>query len=199
MSQQTTERETTTLMGAVTAPVTHDLMNVLAIINEHAGLLSDLLRFAKGDPLPPDQLERGIKAIEAQVTRGRTLLSQLNSFAHATDLNPAPLDAGDAVAEMVHLTQRKFHAQLASPAPSHLLSCDPMVFRLLVYRLLDAACDPSLAKGPCVTMERQDQTLRVTIQAEAPVALPEPLPHLAQTIGALLTCSGNTLSLSLPT
>lgn len=198
MSQQTTDRETTTLMGAVTAPVTHDLMNVLAIINEHAGLLSDLLRFAKGDPVPPEQLEKGVKAIEAQVTRGRTLLTQLNNFAHATDLNPAPLDAGDAVAEMVLLSQRKFHAQLASPTPSHIASCDPIVFRLLIYRLLDAACDPSLAEGPCVTMEVQNQTLLVTIQTQTPVELNEALPHLAGTIGATLTFTGSTLTLSLP-
>ncbi|BCS98523.1 hypothetical protein DSLASN_41550 [Desulfoluna limicola] len=198
MSQHTSERETTTLMGAVTAPATHDLMNVLAIINEHAGLLSDLLRFAKGEPLPPEQLEKGIKAIEAQVSRGRTLLTQLNSFAHATDLSPAPLDAGNAVAEVVHLTQRKFHAQLASPAPSHVASCDPIVFRLLIYRLLEAACDPSLAEGPCVTMTLQDPTLLVTIQPQSPAELAEPLAPLAQSLGATLTCSGDTLTLSLP-
>ncbi len=198
MSQQTTDRETTTLMGAVTAPATHDLMNVLAIINEHAGLLADLLRFAKGEPVAPEQLEKGIKAIEAQVIRGRTLLTRLNSFAHATDLNPGPLDAGAAVSEMVQLSQRKFHAQLASPAPSHTASCDPMVFRLLIYRLLDAACDPSLAEGPCVTMALQDQTLLVTIQAQAPIELTEPLTRLADTIGATLTGSDNTLTLCLP-
>lgn len=52
--------------------VSHELKNVLAIVNENAGLLDDLLLLAaKGKPLNPERLQRLAVNIHGQGTTGR--------------------------------------------------------------------------------------------------------------------------------
>ncbi|WP_300667529.1 hypothetical protein [Desulfoluna sp.] len=194
MSTPASDLTTTALMGSVTAPATHDLMNVLAIINEHAGLLSDLLQFGGPEALTPEHLEKGIAAIATQVTRGRTLLTHLNRLAHAPDPNPSPVDVGLVTEEIVALTQRRFHARLAAPASSGIVTCDPVRVRLLIFRLLEAACHPTQQEETLVTVTSQGATLDITLEGHRPLEHPDPL---AEEIGALLTSHHHTHTLSL--
>ncbi|SCY79729.1 hypothetical protein [Desulfoluna spongiiphila] len=198
MSPQTPDQETTALMGAVTAPATHDLMNVLAIINEHAGLLSDLLHFKGNGDLSPEQLGKSIAAIETQVARGRGLLSHLNRLAHAPDPGPlGPTDAGIALEEIVALTQRHFHGRITAPVPSVSMPCEPVKLRLLLFRLLEAASHPAQAQETPVTPELTGATFSITFQGHGPVDLSEPLCSLAQGLGGTLTCHHHSLCLTL--
>ncbi len=203
MNPATTQKETTALMGAVTAPATHDLMNVLAIIGEHAGLLSDLLRFSKEAPLSESQLTKGLTAIEAQVARGRTLLSLLNRLAHATDgllthEEPVPCDTGAALEEMVSLTQRRFHARLENPVPDHTITCDPMSLRLLLYRLVELTTHPTQAEETPITSRYRDKALLITFHGHHAVAVPQPLVTLSESLNTHLSCAHHDLILTIP-
>ena len=199
MSPNTPDQETTALMGAVTAPATHDLMNVLAIINEHAGLLSDLLHLGGSGALTPEQLGKSIAAIETQVARGRGLLSHLNRLAHAPDPGPSgPTDAGIALEEMVALTQRRFRGRLTAPAPSAPVPCEPVTLRLLLFRLLETASHPAQAREIPVTPDLTGDSFAITFQGHGPLDLPDTLGSLAQGLGGTLTCHHHTLCLTLP-
>lgn len=195
MTPATPTREATALMGDTTASATHDLMNVLAIINEHAGLLSDLLHLG-GTP-SPEHLEKSIAAIGTQVARGRTLLTHLNRFAHAPDQTVGTADVGIAIEEIVTLTQRRFHGRLVAPPPAFAVTCDPVRLRLLIYEILGATCHPTLEEETPVTFHPQGETLAVTFQGHRPLDLPGTLVPLAEQIGAALTGTHHTLSLTL--
>ena len=57
--------------GKVSASISHDIKNVLAVINENAGLLEDFCLMAeKGKPLDPSRLKRLALDVKEQVRRG---------------------------------------------------------------------------------------------------------------------------------
>jgi len=70
--------------GTMTASISHEIKNALAIVNENAGLLEDLLFMAeKGRPLNPDRLKTLAADIHRQVTRADGIVGRLNRFAHS--------------------------------------------------------------------------------------------------------------------
>jgi len=72
--------------GQMSASISHEIKNVLAIINENAGLLKDYTLMAeKGLDLNPHQV--GVKAdkITAQVARADEIIKKMNLLAHSID------------------------------------------------------------------------------------------------------------------
>src|SRR5574340_556498 len=96
------------VFGKISAAVSHDLKNVLAIINESAGLLDDLaLRAAKGIEIPPERLNIATARILKQVKRGDAVLKNLNRFAHTTDAPILQTNVAETMALMVDLARRQ--------------------------------------------------------------------------------------------
>ena len=70
--------------GSMTASISHELKNVLAIINENGGLLGDLAMLVeKGRPLDPERLKTISGNIHRQVQRADVIIKRLNRFAHS--------------------------------------------------------------------------------------------------------------------
>jgi signal transduction histidine kinase len=70
--------------GNITASISHELKNALAIINENGGLLGDLaLLMEKGRPLDPERLSIVSANIRRQVKRADDIVRRLNRFAHS--------------------------------------------------------------------------------------------------------------------
>jgi len=70
--------------GTMTASMSHEIKNALAIVNENAGLLEDLLLLSeKGRPLNPERLKTLAADIHRQVQRADGIVSKLNRFAHS--------------------------------------------------------------------------------------------------------------------
>ena len=96
------------VFGKISAAVSHDLKNVLAIVNENAGLLDDLaLRAAKGGEIPLDRLNVATTRMLKQVKRGDAVLKNLNRFAHTTDAPLLQGNVAETVALMVDLAGRQ--------------------------------------------------------------------------------------------
>jgi signal transduction histidine kinase len=84
--------------GSLTAGLSHDLKNVLATINEHAGLLEDLQAFARPDrPLAPEKIQEVCAHITAQVARGHKMLGRLSRVSHSVDHDRASVDVNALV------------------------------------------------------------------------------------------------------
>ena len=93
--------------GKVTAGVTHEIRNVLAIIKESCGLMEDILCLVRNErPEPRERLESALSRIQAQVDRGVAIATHLNKFAHSTDQSVAEVDLVEMIEQVVFLAQR---------------------------------------------------------------------------------------------
>ena len=72
--------------GKMSASISHEMKNVMAIINENAGLLEDLTVMAeKGMPIDPQRLRTQASRIMKQIRRGDDIIKGMNRFAHSVD------------------------------------------------------------------------------------------------------------------
>lgn len=93
--------------GAISASVSHELKNALAIINENAGLLEDLSFMAeKGLPLDPARLKGLAANIGKQIQRADGIIRNMNRFAHSADETVKCIDLGETLALTVALSSR---------------------------------------------------------------------------------------------
>ncbi len=93
--------------GKIAAGVTHELKNVLAVIQESNGLMGDLLAMLQETPFVyREKFQRSIGRIEVQVRRGTEITSGFNGFAHGVDHPLARIDLNIIVARTVLLAAR---------------------------------------------------------------------------------------------
>jgi signal transduction histidine kinase len=93
--------------GSISASISHELKNALAIINENAGLLEDLSFMAeKGRPLDPARLKSLASNIAKQIQRADGIIRNLNRFAHCADEAVRIIDLGDTLTLTVALSSR---------------------------------------------------------------------------------------------
>jgi len=98
--------------GTINRSVTHELNNVMAIINERSGLLDDLLiTNNQSIPIDSEKLKRISKKIAMQVERGKTLIKRLNRFAHSTDELVTSIDLNTLLEDITNLSQRLANLQ----------------------------------------------------------------------------------------
>jgi signal transduction histidine kinase len=87
--------------GKVSASVSHELKNVLAILNEHAGLLQDFVALTeRGEPLDVERIRRLSATMLGQIGRGDAIVKRMNRFAHSADRDRATVDL-DGLATLV--------------------------------------------------------------------------------------------------
>ncbi|EHJ49071.1 histidine kinase A domain protein [Solidesulfovibrio carbinoliphilus subsp. oakridgensis] len=145
--------------GRVSASVSHELKNILAVINEQAGLLDDLSRLAgRGMPLDPERLALAASCLLKQVRRGDAILTHLNRFAHTADAPRREVSLAETAALAVALGERQASmrqvALSATPGPDARVSTDPFVLcRLLALCLEWAMAAPDTGKTVAVCVE----------------------------------------------
>ncbi len=93
--------------GRMSASISHELKNVLAIIKENSGLLNDYVNMlAKGIPIDPERFQTVANRIDAQTGRADNIIKDLNQFAHTVDSSSKPVDLNQTLALLVALHQR---------------------------------------------------------------------------------------------
>ncbi|MGD8243321.1 MAG: hypothetical protein PVF59_10860 [Desulfobacterales bacterium] len=93
--------------GKISAAVTHDLKNVLSIINEKAGLLEDFCQMAqRGMPVDMERIDTVTTQVKGQVKRADQIIRRFNNFAHTADNPVAPIDLNACLTTLVQLAQR---------------------------------------------------------------------------------------------
>nr|MBN2277962.1 hypothetical protein [candidate division Zixibacteria bacterium] len=93
--------------GAITASVSHELNNVISIIDQSAGLLDDLLVGAiQGRPITEEQLQRVSEKIARQTERGIKIIKRLNRFAHSADYPTTAFELNDLLENLTSLIDR---------------------------------------------------------------------------------------------
>jgi C4-dicarboxylate-specific signal transduction histidine kinase len=157
-------------MGKVTASLSHEIKNTLAIINESAGLMGDLLRKDAPEDWPSySRFNDLLASIEEQVQRSADIVKRLNQFAHSMDKSLADLDLNETVRQTVILAQRfaalrrvNLETQLVSK-PLHLQS-DPFRLLYVIFGFIERAinCSPREAEVSVKT-EQSGEMLQVMV------------------------------------
>ncbi len=93
--------------GKMSASISHEINNVLAIINENAGLLEDVtLMEERGVPLDPEKLKTISGKVLKQVKRANGIIQNMNRFAHSIDETVKMVDITDTLEFMIILSSR---------------------------------------------------------------------------------------------
>lgn len=129
--------------GRVTASMSHEISNLLTIIGEVGGLLSDLSIMAeRGRPIEPEKLKNEARRIAKQVGRGKTILRNMNQFAHSIDDPVKAFDLSEATANMVSIARRfaelkRTTLEFTPPDESISILGSPFAFRLVLFTCID--------------------------------------------------------------
>ncbi len=93
--------------GRITASISHEIRNVLAVLNENAGLMSDYVQLAeKGIPLDPERIKALAGSMGTQIRRADGIVENMNRFAHAVDERIQSVDVNEIVGLVVALSGR---------------------------------------------------------------------------------------------
>jgi hypothetical protein len=120
--------------GKIAASVTHELRNVLAIINESNGLMADVLGMLKETPFPQrERFQRSVQKIGEQVQRGVEIASRFNRFAHSIDDPCTDVDVNSMVTQTVSLAKR--FAALQNVELKGIVSDHPIIVLTNAFRV----------------------------------------------------------------
>jgi len=93
--------------GKMSASISHEFKNVLAIINENAGLLEDFTLLAKkGRPFELERLNPVTERVMKQVRRADGIIKRMNTFAHSIDQSDTKIDLNETLELVVALSER---------------------------------------------------------------------------------------------
>lgn len=196
--------------GAVTASISHELNNAMAIIEQTAGLLEDLIVGSSGTrPIPTDQLRKIADRIANQTKRGATIVRRLNAFAHSVDDREKEFHLDDLMTDVAQLAHRMAHRKQVR-LETHtggvpVIRSSPFRVRQALYLSIQHAVSAAVA-GETVDLSTGRQGSRVWISIESrPSDPPEPPPDvshleiLMEELGGSLetTLSAESLSIRL--
>jgi two-component system NtrC family sensor kinase len=94
-------------IGRLAAGVAHEINNPLAIINEKAGLMKDILEYSDDAATCREKFFPIITAIAQSVERCRTITHRLLGFARRMDVKIEEIDLNDAIAEVIGVLDRE--------------------------------------------------------------------------------------------
>lgn len=133
--------------GKMSATISHEINNALAIINENAGLLQDFTLMAdKGMPLDPKRLNTLAGKVMQQIRRAEGIVRNMNRFAHSIDESSKSVNLGDIV-EFVTTLSRRFASMrgvTVEPKPAEspvMIMTSPFFLENLIWLCLDFAMD----------------------------------------------------------
>lgn len=158
---KTAQHREAEFLGRVTAGVTHELRNVLAIIRESSGLAEDLLAVAEEDTggQRPERLAATLSTINHQITRGVDLLGHLNRLAHSPDQSVASVFLNQQVAQATALAERSarqknvtLHAEPRTPELAS--NTGPLALQMTLAAAIDCLLQ-RLSSGCTITISAE--------------------------------------------
>ncbi len=198
--------------GKVSASISHELKNVLAIINENAGLLEDLTFAAqRGSAIDPERLSRMAANLFKQIHRADDILKNMSRFAHSVDQFSTQVNLHELTGLVASLAgrpaaMRKVSLEMATPREPVTLTTNPFLLENLVWLCLEFAIAATSAdRTLTLTPERTDSGICLHIAAvdglaEAfPAQLPAGHEEILAALGARLVpdFTSNKLTLRL--
>jgi signal transduction histidine kinase len=135
--------------GGISASISHEIKNVLAIVNENAGLLEDLTIMAdRGKPIDPARLKMMAATLKKQVGRADGIIKNMNRLAHSIDQTVTTADLDQTIELVIALTarfaaMRGVKVDLQLPANPLTIKTAPFYLMNLLWLCLDFSMSAS--------------------------------------------------------
>jgi hypothetical protein len=185
-------------LGKITAWLTHDLKNVLAIILENAGLMEDILSFSPKGALPhPEKFFKPLTVIQNQVRRGAEISTALNRLGKSLTEPPGEVEVNALLQQTAFLLERPVRLKRGKleviPAEKGLaIKAHPLPLYLALGTLMEILLE-DLAPGGAITLRPEQNGADIALQVAAPAAdetrraaLPPQLAGLKEMLGLRL-------------
>ncbi|MBA4371650.1 MAG: hypothetical protein C0402_02175 [Thermodesulfovibrio sp.] len=159
---QLVEAEKLASLGRIAAGVAHEINNPLAIINEKAGLMQDLLAISS-DFEQKKSITAQIEGITGSVNRCRTITHRLLGFARRMDITIEPMNLNEAIRETIAFLKTdiltkaaRLDLNLAEDLPE--IRSDKIQLEQVFLNLIKNAVDAVAAGGEItITTSRKDE------------------------------------------
>jgi signal transduction histidine kinase len=163
-------------VGRVSASLSHEIKNTLAIIGETSGLISDLLEYS---PPPSDwetfpRFKELLTSIASQVDRSVTIVTRLNRFAHSMDDPLVSLELNELLQDINNLAQRFANLKEVrletQPSNGSLpVRTDPFRLQQVVFGFIDRGLQAAPKDSSVtVTSGQTDGQAQIVITDEGP-------------------------------
>lgn len=143
------------------ADVSHEMRNVLSIVNENAGLLDDQLALARGRKVPDiEKLKKVAARLTRQVSKGIEVMECFSRFAHAADAQQASVDLVGLVGDVTVLAQRHVRQlggslDVTLPDKALPITTNPFCLQHALFRCLQMVWE-SAEQGSSVSVDLAD-------------------------------------------
>jgi len=160
------ENEGLKFFGKMNASISHEIRNALAVINENAGLIKDLIMMSdKGHPIDLVRVGGRVEKVLEQVKRTDMIVDNMNRFAHSIDDAFSKINAYDYVEFVIRLTDRLatmkgVEFRLENPPEPVEIATSPFLFENLIYLCLDQAMQhPDEGKTVTISINKKDDRI----------------------------------------
>lgn len=158
--------------GAITASISHELNNVLSIINEYSGLLDDIVSGKNKDkPVENERIQRIALNITKQIKREKGIIKLLNRFAHRVDTPIVKFNLNELVKDITRLSQRfaslkKIELGITIPEEQITLTNNPFAVQHVIFLCLKIALEHSnLTDSINIKLETYDSKAIIIIDS----------------------------------
>lgn len=159
-----------TFNGKITASLSHELNNAVAIINEYNGLLTDMVEASKSDiPIDDKKLERATKKIAIQIERSQELVKRLNRFAHSSDSFNSSINIIELAELIISLSQRLLglkgmDIEFSDHPDTIIFRTNPFYVQLAVFTCFEIFMnDPDINRHLQLKISKSENQLRIDI------------------------------------
>jgi C4-dicarboxylate-specific signal transduction histidine kinase len=187
--------------GQVSASIAHEIKNVLAIINENAGLLEDLSFAAqRGSAIDPARLDKACSQFAKQIQRADGIMKNMSRFAHSVDVFESQIDLYELTSLVASLAgrpaaMRKLVIEVKAPKAPVVFTGNPFLLQNQIWLCLEFAFKESGA-GTTIRLTPVKDDSGVALRIGGFTGLGEDFAeHLPAGHGNLLAALGATLSL----
>jgi len=166
-NDETPEHEGLKFFGKMNASISHEIRNTLAVINENAGLIKDLISMSeKGHPLDLQRIGVRVEKVLEQVKRTDGIVENMNRFAHSIDNNFMKFNACEYVEFVIRLSER-FASMRGVAVKSELqpgpleITAFPFLFENIIYLCIDEAMQyPKEDNTISISAQKKDDRIR---------------------------------------
>ncbi len=138
--------------GKISASISHEINNALAILNENAGLLEDFCFMAeKGKEIPPERLKKVASSQIKQIRRANEIVKRMNRFSHSVDEPVSRTDLGELMGLVLALSNRfiankNIAVEHTPPDPPVTVTTNPFFMENILFNCLDKALETAGAE-----------------------------------------------------
>ncbi|GFM32638.1 two-component sensor histidine kinase [Desulfovibrio subterraneus] len=189
-------------IGRLAAGVAHEINNPLAIINEKAGLMKDLLAREPESPLN-ERLGKQIGGVLESVARCRTITHRLLGFARRMDVSIEQLDVNDVIRDVLGFLEKEvvkrsvdLRLELSEAAP--LIASDRGQLQQVFLNIIGNAFE-AIADGGSITIATRtvDDGVSVSVRDNGCGMSQETLSHIFEPFFTTKKGTGTGLGLSI--